>query len=168
MAKNKSTKPSTKTKFSSVDKMLDTAGWFGLIALGLITGFTYFRSPDIIPLHFNVVGHADGFGKKIMIFAVFAIAAAIFMCITLSIKFVFNPSKATLVPNKNFDFAIRTIRFIRLIAMIGFIYILVVTNLVVDGHVKGLGSLFLPIVMVSLLFPIAFYFKRTLSPRNRS
>lgn len=167
MAKIKSSKSSAKPKFSRVDKILDSAGWFSLIALGLITVFTYVRSTDIIPLHYNVVGHADGFGKKIMIFAVLAIAAAIFLCITLSIKFVFDPSKATIVPNKNFDFAIRTIRFIRLVAMLGFIYILVVTNLVVDGHVKGLGSLFLPIVMVSLLFPIAFYFKRTLSPRNK-
>ncbi|MBE9464538.1 DUF1648 domain-containing protein [Dyadobacter subterraneus] len=167
MAKSKTTKNVAKSGLSSIDKILETAGWFSLIALGLLTIFTYFRSPDIIPLHFNALGHVDGHGKKAMIFAVFAIAAAIFLSITFSIKYVFSPPNAGALPNKNLDFAIRIIHFVKLFVMLEFIYILVMTNLIVDGLAKELGSMFLPIVMISLLFPIAYYFKRTFSSRIR-
>jgi uncharacterized membrane protein len=168
MAKAKITKTTaTKSGLSGMDKFLESAGWFAFIALGLITVFTYFRVPDVIPVHFNVIGHADRYGNKVMLFAVFAVAAFIFMGITLCVKYVFNPAKGTVAPSKNFDFAIRIVRFLKLIVMLAFIYIIIVTNLVVDGLSKGLGSLFLPLFMISLLFPIAFFFKKTMSPRHK-
>jgi uncharacterized membrane protein len=168
MAKSKITKNTPpKSGFSRTDKILDSAGWFCFIALGLITGFSYFRLPDIIPVHFNALGHPDRYGNKAMLFAVFGVAAFIFLGITLCIKYVFNPSRSTVTPNKNFDFAIRIVRFLRLMVILTFNYMIIVTNLVVDGISKGLGSLFLPLFMISLLFPIAFFFKKTMSPRNK-
>ncbi|MDQ6476933.1 DUF1648 domain-containing protein [Dyadobacter sp. LHD-138] len=155
-------KPASRSGLSKTDRILDTAGWFALASLGLLTVFTYFHVQDIIPLHFNVMGRPDRFGSKIMIFPVFAIACFIFFAITLSVKYVFNPAKAAAVPNKNFDFAIRIVRFLKLIVMIGFIYILVMTNLIADHLASGLGSFFLAAVFISLLFPVAFFFKKTL------
>lgn len=167
MAKSKTIKTVAKPKFSGIDKILETAGWFSFAALGLITLFSYFRLPEVIPVHFNIVGHADRYGNKAMLFAVFAAAAFIFLGITLSVKYLFNPAKSIEVPNRNFDFAIRIVRFLKLMVMFGFIYIVVITNLIVDGITNGLGSLFLPLVMISLLFPIAFFFKKTMSPRHK-
>jgi magnesium-transporting ATPase (P-type) len=155
-------KPASKPGFSKTDKILDTAGWFALATLVLVTVFTYFHVQDIIPVHFNAMGRPDGFGNKIMLFAVLGIACLIFFSITLSVKYVFNPVQATAVPNKKLNFAIRIVRFLKLIVTIGFIYIMVMTNLISDRLASGLGSFFLPAVVISLLFPVAYFFKKTL------
>lgn len=163
MAKtNHSKNTKSKSGFSKIDKMLDTAGWFALATLVILTVFTYFRVPDIIPVHFNVLGRPNGFGNKLFLFAMLGIASFIFFSITLSVKYIFAPPQANLVPNKNFDFAIRIVRFLKLTVMIGFIYIIVITNLIVDRVATGLGSFFLPAVIIALLFPVAYFFKRTL------
>jgi len=156
-----SKKINSKSGYSKVDKMLDTAGWFGLATLVILTVFTYFRVPDTIPLHFNITGRPNGFGNKIFLFAVLAIACFIFFSITLSVKYIFASPKVNAIPNKNLDFAIRIVRFLKLVVMIGFIYIIVVTNLIVDHVTDGLGSFFLPAVVISLLFPVAYFFKKT-------
>lgn len=163
MAKSSTSKKiNPKSGFSKIDKMLDTAGWFGLATLVIITVFTYFRVPDTIPVHFNIVGRPNGFGNKLFLFAVLGIACFIFFSITLTIKYVFASPKATAIPNKNLDFAIRIVRFLKLMVMIGFIYIMVITNLIVDHVTDGLGSFFLPAVVITLLFPVAYFFKKTM------
>lgn len=155
-------KPASRSGLAKTDRILDTAGWFALVSLGLVTVFTYFHVQDIIPIHFNFVGRPDRFGSKIMVFPVFAVACFIFFAITLSVKYIFNPAKAAGIPNKNFDFAIRIVRFLKLVVMIGFIYILVVTNLIADHLANGLGSFFLPAVVITLLFPVVYFFKKTM------
>lgn len=162
MAKLKTLKTATATGFSRNDKILETAGWFALATLVLVTVFSYFRLPDIIPVHFNLMGKPDRFGNKAMLFAVLAIAATIFLAITALIKYVFNAPRATVVPDKNLELAIGIIKFLKLMVMIGFIYIMVITNLIVDKITDGLGSFFLPATLLTMVFPIAFFFKRTM------
>ena len=57
-------RPIISPKKESVDVFLEFASFTMLGAIWLLTAFQYAKLPDIIPVHFNASGEADGWGDK--------------------------------------------------------------------------------------------------------
>jgi len=74
--------PKIDVELSAFDKKLITFGWV-LIGLNfLIVLVAYLNLPDIIPIHFNLKGEADGYGDKSSIWLIPIISAVTYWGMT--------------------------------------------------------------------------------------
>ncbi len=62
------TRPKLKLELTPVDKTAEIVGWVIMVVVWVITMTNYQNLPDIIPIHYNATGQAEGFGGKITIF----------------------------------------------------------------------------------------------------
>jgi len=61
-------RPKIKIPLKSIDIVLELVGWCALMAIWIFTFINYSKLPDIIPMHYNMAGEADGFGRKANIY----------------------------------------------------------------------------------------------------
>ena len=154
-------RPRIKLQLNQTDKVLEIIGWisvFGIWALPLIN---YFDLPEIIPIHFNGAGKADGFGNKTHIFVLPIISTLLFIGLTTLNKHphIFNyPSQITKENAVHqYTNATRLIRFLKLTIVIIFGLIVFRTIQNVSGNADGLGTWFLPLTLGMIFIPIIYF-----------
>jgi uncharacterized membrane protein len=54
-------RPRLKLRLSKADIFFEVLGWLVLISIWFLTIINYNSLPEIIPVHFNARGEADGF-----------------------------------------------------------------------------------------------------------
>ena len=154
-------RPRIKLQLNQTDKILEVVGWvsvFGIWALPLIN---YFDLPEIIPIHFNGAGKADGFGNKTHIFVLPIISTLLFIGLTILNKnpHVFNyPSQITKENAVHqYTNATRMMRVLKLVIVLLFGLIIFKTIENVNGNADGLGTWFLPFT-IGLFISLTIYF----------
>ena len=154
-------RPRIKLQLNQTDKILEIVGWisvFGIWALPLIN---YFDLPEIIPIHFNGAGKADGFGNKTHIFVLPIISTLLFIGLTIlnKIPHVFNyPSQITKENAlRQYTNATRMMRVLKLVIVLLFGLIVFRKIQIVNGHADGLGTWFLPFT-IGLFIILTLYF----------
>jgi len=154
-------RPRIKLQLNQTDKILEIIGWisvFGIWALPLIN---YFDLPEIIPIHFNGAGKADGFGNKAHIFVLPIISTLLFIGLTILNKrpHVFNyPSQITKENAlRQYSNATRMMRVLKLVIVLLFGLIVFKTIENVNGNTDGLGTWFLPFT-IGLFIILTLYF----------
>jgi uncharacterized membrane protein len=145
-------------KLSKLDKSLELLSTIVLVVMSCLAVFVYLKSPDIIPSHFNASGKPDDFSDKSVIFILLFIGILTYFGFNQLVKFphIFNFPVSTTKGNaeRQYELAIRMIRFLQLAILITFTVIILMTYLTNIGISDGLGTWFLPLFLFVINIPI--------------
>jgi uncharacterized membrane protein len=154
-------RPRIKLQLKQTDKIIEIVGWISVVGIWALPLINYFDLPEIIPIHFNGAGKADGFGNKTHIFILPIISTLLFIGLTILNKHphIFNyPSQITKENAVDqYTNATRMMRVLKLVIVLLFGLIVFKTIQNVNGHADGLGTWFLPFT-IGLFIMLTLYF----------
>ena len=154
-------RPRLKLKLNQTDKILEIVGWISVVGIWALPLINYFDLPEIIPIHFNGAGKANGFGNKTHIFVLPIISTLLFIGLTILNKrpHVFNyPSQITKENAfRQYTNATRMMRVLKLVIVLLFGLIVFRKIQIINGHADGLGTWFLPFT-IGLFIILTIYF----------
>ena len=163
-------RPKIKLQLKQTDKVLEVVGWVSVFGIWALTLTNYSILPEIIPIHFNGAGKADGFGNKTHIFVLPIISTLLFIGLTTLNKHphIFNyPSQITKENAVHqYTNATRMMRVLKLVIVLLFGLIVFKTIQNVNGHAGGLGTWFLPLTMGMIFIPILYFLIKSLKQKN--
>ncbi|MDG1161602.1 MAG: DUF1648 domain-containing protein [Flavobacteriaceae bacterium] len=163
-------RPRIKLQLKQTDKILEIVGWVSVFGIWALTLTNYSILPEIIPIHFNGAGKADGFGNKTHIFVLPIISTLLFIGLTILNKHphIFNyPSQITKENAVHqYTNATRMMRVLKLVIVLLFGLIVFKTIQNVNGHAGGLGTWFLPLTMGMIFIPILYFLIKSLKQKN--
>jgi len=155
------TRPKFRIKLTTTDKVVELIGWFALLTTWIVVVSSYSNLPDTIPIHYNAVGKADGFGNKINILILPLVATILFVGMTVANKFphIFNyPVKITEENAfRQYTNATRMMRFLKLILVVIFGLIAFKTTQSTSGNSSELGIWLLPLILCLTFIPLTFF-----------
>jgi uncharacterized membrane protein len=153
-------RPRIKLTLSSLDNNLELAGKMLLALMWGFVIFALFNLPEAIPTHFNASGQPDGYGDKMTLLALPALATILYFALTQLNKYphIFNYLTKITEDNaeKQYTIATRMMRFLKLTILLIFSLVILFTYLTAIGMTGGLGAWFLPLVIVLLFIPTLF------------
>ena len=159
-----------KLNLSAFDKKLELSSKMFLIIMWGLTIYTFFKLPTTIPTHFNALDQADDYGNKLTLLILPIFATIIYFAITQLNKYphIFNYMIEINADNveKQYTTATRMLRYLKLIILILFSFIILFTYLTSIGVTKGLGFWFLPLTFGLLLTPIIMSISKTFKNKN--
>jgi uncharacterized membrane protein len=159
-------RPKIKLELTHTDKAIELIGWVALVAIWILTMVNYSNLPDIIPIHYNGKGAVDSFGSKTNILTLLSIATVLFVGLTLLNRFphIFNYPVNITNENakKQYTLATRLIRYLKLIFVVIFGFIILRTIQTAKGQVDGLGTWFLPLLLVMIFIPVIYVIVRSI------
>lgn len=154
-------RPQVKLELTTTDKIFEILGWISLVAVWVFTIKNYNNLPDIIPIHFNGAGQADGFGGKATILTLPIVSTILFIGMTVLNKFPHLFNHPTNITRENelrlYTNATRLIRYLKLILVIIFGFIVFKTIQNVNGEADGLGIWFTPIALGMIFIPVIYF-----------
>ena len=154
-------RPRIKLQLNQTDKILEIVGWISVVGIWALPLINYSILPEIIPIHFNGAGKANGFGNKTHIFILPIISTLLFIGLTILNKnpHVFNyPSQITKENAVHqYTNATRMMRVLKLVIVLLFGLIIFKTIENVNGNADGLGTWFLPFT-IGLFIILTLYF----------
>jgi len=158
-------RPKIKIPLSAFDRTLESTGILLILLMWGVTVITYFNSPDIIPIHFNASGKADGYGSRLTLWALPAIATCIYAGISWLNRFphVFNYMVRITEENavKQYTNATRMLRFLKTAVVLIFTAIVLTTYFTAQGDIKGPGTWFLPVMIFLVMVPTIIFVVRS-------
>jgi len=158
---NMNKRPRIKLQLNQTDKILEIVGWISVVGIWALPLINYFDLPEIIPIHFNGAGKANGFGNKTHIFVLPIISTLPFIGLTILNKrpHVFNyPSQITKENAfRQYTNATRMMRVLKLVIVLLFGLIVFRKIQIINGHADGLGTWFLPFT-IGLFIILTIYF----------
>lgn len=155
------TRPKIKIELTATDKVVELAGWTLIAVIWVLTITNYNNLPDIIPVHYNGAGQADGFGEKSTIWTLPLIATVLFVGMTILNKFphIFNYSVKITKENalSQYTGATRLMRYLKLIlvALGGFLTFKTIQS--AHQQTDGPGICFLPLTVGLILIPLIYF-----------
>ena len=163
-------RPRIKLQLNQTDKILEIVGWISVVGIWALPLINYSILPEIIPIHFNGAGKANGFGNKTHIFILPIISTLLFIGLTILNKHphIFNyPSQITKENAVDqYTNATRMMRVLKLVIVLLFGLIVFKTIQNVNGHAGGLGTWFLPLTMGMIFIPILYFLIKSLRQKN--
>ena len=154
-------RPRIKLQLNQTDKILEIVGWISVVGIWALPLINYSILPEIIPIHFNGAGKANGFGNKTHIFILPIISTLLFIGLTTLNKHphMFNyPSQITKENAVHqYTNATRMMRVLKLVIVLLFGLIIFKTIENVNGNADGLGTWFLPFT-IGLFISLTIYF----------
>lgn len=123
-----------------------------LILIALMWGFTLFHFnnlPEQIPIHYNAKGIPDGFDTRIHVWCLPLIATLLFLLLA-------GLQKRTGIQ----QIELHLLQWMQLLIQGTYTYIQLQTFFVAVNKSNGLGSWFLPVVVISFLAPIFWVIKK--------
>ena len=163
-------RPRMKLQLNQTDKILEVLGWVSVVGIWALTLTNYSILPEIIPIHFNGAGKADGFGNKTHIFILPIISTLLFIGLTTLNKHphMFNyPSQITKENAVHqYTNATRMMRVLKLVIVVLFGLIVFRKIQIVNGHADGLGTWFLPLTMGMIFIPMLNFLIKSLKKKT--
>ena len=163
-------RPRIKLQLNQTDKILEIVGWISVFGIWALTLTNYSILPEIIPIHFNGAGKADGFGNKTHIFVLPIISTLLFIGLTTLNKHphIFNyPSQITKENAVHqYTNATRMMRVLKLVIVVLFGLIVFRKIQIVNGHADGLGTWFLPLTMGMIFIPMLYFLIKSLKKKT--
>lgn len=154
-------RPRLKIKLTLLDKIIELVGLITLILFWIYTIYHYSSLPEIIPIHYNGAGEADGFGDKINIFSLPVVATVLFIGTTILNQYshLFNYTSTLTEENapRLYQNATRLLRYLKTITVIIFGLIAYSTIQNTHTNTEGLGSWFLLFTLAVIFIPIIVY-----------
>ena len=158
--------PKIKIELEPIDKLIGLIALIGAILLIAIPLIYYTELPNEIPIHFGPDGNADDYSQKGMIWSLPIIGIITYIGMYWLNKYphIFNYPQKITEENapKQYRIATKLIRTLNAIITCLFAYITYAIIQTALGNQNGLGSYFLPVLMIILFVPIIYYlFKRS-------
>ena len=154
-------RPKIKLIPTTADNLVDLLGWIMLLSIWGWTFTHYSALPDTIPTHFNAAGEADGFGSKASIIGLPFIATLLFIGLTVLNRYphIFNYPTAITQDNalRLYTLATRMLRYLKLVLVLVFGGIELLTIQHATGKAAGLGVWFLPLTLVLVFLPLIYF-----------
>ena len=148
-------RPKIKLTLSPLDNAIELSSIIFICFLWSLTLYIFLKLPTIIPIHFNASGKADNYGNKKTLLILPLIATIIYFAITQLNKrpHILNYMTTITKDNaeKEYTGATRTLRFLKLVIVLIFSLIILLTSLTSSGVKNGLGFWFLPMIFGLLL-----------------
>ena len=146
---------------SLVDNGINVVSVVVLVLFWIFILMNYQNLPDIIPIHFNGSGIADGFGEKWTIIITPILATVFFIGLTILGRFPKLLNYPTTITKENVttqhDISKRMLRILKLVIVVIFFIIDYKTIQIAIGVTKDLGSGFIMMIFALIFAPI-FYF----------
>lgn len=153
-------RPKRKVELSFTDKLVEWLGWFALVATWGLTILHYPQLPDTIPTHYNAAGQPDAYGSKNSLLALPVVATVLFVGLTILNRFPHIFNYPATITNHNalqyYTTATRLLRYLKLIVVAVFGFIVYTTIQLAQGKAEGLGVWFLPLAFCLFFVPIIF------------
>ena len=163
-------RPRIKLQLNQTDKILEIVGWISVVGIWALPLINYSILPEIIPIHFNGAGKANGFGNKTHIFILPIISTLLFIGLTILNKHphIFNyPSQITKENAVHqYTNATRMMRVLKLVIVLLFGLIVFKTIQNVNGHADGLGTWFLPFTIGVFIILTLYFLIKSLKQKN--
>ena len=163
-------RPQIKLQLNQTDKILEVLGWVSVVGIWALTLTNYSILPEIIPIHFNGAGKADGFGNKTHIFVLPIISTLLFIGLTTLNKHphIFNYPSQIRKENAVHQYtnATRMMRVLKLVIVVLFGLIVFRKIQIVNGHADGLGTWFLPLTMGMIFIPMLYFLIKSLKKKT--
>ena len=163
-------RPRMKLQLNQTDKILEVLGWVSVVGIWALTLTNYSILPEIIPIHFNGAGKADGFGNKTHIFILPIISTLLFIGLTTLNKHphMFNYTSQITKENAVHQYtnATRMMRVLKLVIVVLFGLIVFRKIQIVNGHADGLGTWFLPLTMGMIFIPMLYFLIKSLKKKT--
>jgi uncharacterized membrane protein len=164
-------RPKLEIELKPADKAMEAICLAALLALWTGTILFFPDLPDQIPVHFNAAGEADGHGGKAQIFILPFIATILYVGMSIVNQHPHIYNYVTPVTAKNarslYTFATRLIRTLKLVAVLIFGGIVLMTYHASLKHTKNIGWWFLPLVVAMMILPVVFYVVKMLRSRRK-
>jgi uncharacterized membrane protein len=160
-------RPKIKLDLKTTDRVLEILGWLSVLAIWILTLTSYQNLPQTVPIHYNFVGEADGFGDKTTILILPLFASLLFVAITILNKFPHAFNYPTTITKENalvqYTNATRLLRYLKFIIVFifGLIYLQIVRDS--NGLSNGLGIWFLPITLFLIFIPLIYFLVKAFS-----
>ena len=165
-------RPRIKLQLTQTDKIIEIFGWISVFGIWTLILTNYFELPEIIPIHYNGTGEADGFGNKSNIFALPIISTILFIGLTILNKnpHVLNYTSEITEENalQQYTNATRMMRVLKLVIVLIFGLIVFKTIQNVNGNVDGLGIWFLPLTMGMIFIPMIYFLIKANRKKKRT
>lgn len=149
------------------DRVMELASWLALMLLWALAVGSYTHLPDIIPVHFNLYGQADGFGPKYLLWILPASGTGLFALMGHLNKkpHLFNYPKPVTPDNalRQYTLATRLMRYLKLAVLLVFVLIVLFVVLPALGQNLSLPTWMLPLTLGFILGPVVIYLFRSLS-----
>ena len=167
-------RPKIKIPLNRTDRILEFTGWALLAMVWTYVFLNYSAMPDTIPIHFNASGKPDGFGSKISILLIPAIATIFYVGLTLlnRVPHIFNYIREITDQNAKVQYRRATliIRYLKLGLVILFSFITYKSIQISLGREKDMGSWVLPLILFSsfsyVIYTIIAMSKKSPSENN--
>lgn len=154
-------RPVIKLELQRTDKIIEIFGYVLLVGLWVFAIVSYRILPDVIPIHFDFNGEADGFGDKLSVFGmpVFAIIMYAFLSFITRKPHTFNYLTDITPENaeRQYTIATRMMRVVKIVVLVVFAMIEVSSFLAAKGSQDGIGAWMLPIIFTLIFAPIAYF-----------
>ena len=152
-----------------MDWLLDTTGGIMVILLMALPVYTYSSLPEIIPIHFNARGIADGYGSREMIWVLPILVFLIFVGVAILADHphLFNYLVEITKENaeRQYRMATRLLRILNLLVAGIFLYIMYVKVALYPATNTGLGVFFLPFSLMAIFGILVIYILMSLKAR---
>ncbi|MNI20943.1 DUF1648 domain-containing protein [Sphingobacterium paramultivorum] len=154
-------RPRIKLRLTAADKVLEFMGWCVVLLLWYAVTVHYSKLPEIVPVHYNAEGKVDKFGPKSVLLMIPFITTVLYVAMTIINRFphLFNyPVKITEENAlQQYTSASRLIRYLKFIVVVIFGIIAFKSIPNVAATSEGLGTWFLPFVLLSVFVPVIYF-----------
>jgi uncharacterized membrane protein len=158
-------RPKIAIRYNSLDWTLEIVSISCYVFLIIMLVIYYPDLPKSVPTHYNAAGVPDGFGSKTSIIILPVIGVFVYALLTFAqrVPHLFNFPVPLNEQNyrRQYDNALLMMKILKLIITVQFLYITLVTIETGLGHMKGLGSFFVPIFLVLILGTVGVFLVRT-------
>lgn len=160
-------KPVIKIQLTTQDKIAEVSGYILLAALWCLVVYFYNNSPDVVPIHFNLAGEADGYGTRKTMFITPVLCTFLFFMLTEVAKHpeMFN-YPVTITPQnakKQYTIATCLLRSLKIIVILIFGLIDVHTYLTAIQSNTSINGWLMPVIFIILFIPVVYYFIKSLN-----
>jgi uncharacterized membrane protein len=164
---SKENRPKVKLKRTTIDWIIEVAGFSFLVVLIALPLIWYNKLPETIPVHFNAAGEPDGYGGRATLWILPVTGFFMWLLLTVIEAFpqIYNfPVKIT--PENivtQYRMATRLIRILKAVILIIFSFISFQTIKTATGGASGLGKAFLPVFLLITFGVIIIYLVRSMN-----
>lgn len=160
--KRKNKQPVLSIPLTPAEMVLETVAVIGILFTIFISVNAWPTLPDLIPCHFGFSGIADAWGKKWIIWLFPGVNVIFYMVLTDLSRYPHLFNYPFLITEKNakqqYQLARSLVCWLKVLVVWIFAFIEWKTILTTLGKAEGLGTMFLPAIIISLFGPVVIYF----------
>lgn len=149
---------------SITDKLIEAVSVIILLIIFFLPQYYYNDLPAKIPIHFNISGQPDNYAGKVLIWLLPFLSLFFYLGFTIlkRMPHILNyPGHRTLNKNKEqYKIAVRILRYLLLVVLASFLYLVYGTINVALKQWEGIGSMPVIIIVLLILLILTVFVRR--------